>query len=332
MGIFGFLFASKKKTQAQSAQQLQPKASKSPVSHFGNFIEFSSIGFFGQFKKSKSSEWVIAWSDTDDEQLTGGYRHKGHGRYVLYNELQNRVVLQGKLERPNNGNAANNGFFSIEDWHFGDALSGTLYVFSPTGKEIIRKKLEANIFNSGISDSGRYAICQTANNPKSDHGNLLVSFDATTGAELFSVNPCEWASSYEFIEDIPYFVVVISDLGKFRYDLHGNFIDAQKYNTARLNCNRFEIVLLAAEEILKSSQLDKLQAKTALEAAVRARSLGADKDIRYKPIALKIEGLAHEVLGNTKEALSAFEEALKINPKIGVKRKVDSLRKKLVEK
>ncbi len=241
--------------------------------------------------------------------------------------MQNRIALQGRLERPNSGNVANNGWFSIEDWHFGSDLSGTFYVFSPTGKELLKKGLNANIFNSGISDGGSFAICQTANNPKSDDGNLLVAFDIEKSIELFSVHPTTgWADSYEFIENTTHFVVVIDKIGKFRYDAQGNFINAEKYDSARLNCNRFEVVLLAAEEILKEPQLDHQHAQAALAAALRARSIGADNDQTWKALALKVQGLAHELLGNSGEALSA---ALKINPKIGVKRKADALRKKL---
>ena len=300
------------------------------VSYSGDFIEIRSIGFFGPFKKSKSGEWVIGWSDTDEEQHRGGHRESGHGHYVLYNAVQNRIALQGRLERPNSGKVANNGCFSIEDWYFGSDLSGTFYVFSSTGKELIKKRLNANIFNSDISDGGSFAICQTANNPKRDDGNLLVAFDIEKNIELFSVHPTTgWADSYEFIEDTAHFVVVIDKIGKFRYDAQGNFIDAAKYDSARLNCNRFDVVLLAAEEILKEPKLDHQRAQAALAAALRARSLGADNDQSWRALALKIQGLAHELQGNSKEALSAFEEALKISPKIGVKRKADALRKKL---
>lgn len=39
--------------------------------------------------------------------------------------------------------------------------------------------------------------------------------------------------------------------------------------------------------------------------------------------------MAHEYLLNNEKALTAFDEALKINPKIGLKRKADLLRKKI---
>ncbi|HBK38291.1 MAG TPA: hypothetical protein DDZ35_16530 [Halomonas sp.] len=39
--------------------------------------------------------------------------------------------------------------------------------------------------------------------------------------------------------------------------------------------------------------------------------------------------MAHDRLGNHEEALTAFDAALEINPKVGVKRKADAIRKRL---
>ena len=158
----------------------------------------------------------------------------------------------------------------------------------------------------------------------------LVAFDLTKKVELFSVHPTTgWADSYDFFEDDTHFAVVIDKIGKFRYDAQGNFIDSAKYDSAKLNCKKFEIILFAAEEILKEPRIDHKRVQTALEAVLRARSLGADNDKSWKALALKIQGTAHELMGNSKDALGFFEEALKINPKIGVKRKAGALRKKL---
>lgn len=330
MGLFKLLFGAKKKPHAKTDQAHRRSVLQPNVSYVGDFIEIKSIGFVGQFKKSKSGEWIVCWSDSDKEHHRGGHRESGYGHYVLFNAALNKIVLQGKLERPNSGSVSNNGYFSIEDWHFGSNLSGTFYAFSPVGEELVKKKFNANIFNSDISNNGRFAICQTANNPKNDDGNLLVAFDLTKKVELFSVHPTTgWADSYDFFEDDAHFAVVIDKIGKFQYDVQGNFIDSAKYDSARLNCKKFEIILFAAEEILKEPRIDHKRVQTALEAVLRARSLGADNDKSWKALALKIQGTAHELMGNSKDALGFFEEALKINPKIGVKRKAGALRKKL---
>ncbi|MNG07575.1 Tetratricopeptide repeat protein [compost metagenome] len=71
------------------------------------------------------------------------------------------------------------------------------------------------------------------------------------------------------------------------------------------------------------------QAKEALTIVIRARKHVADQVDAWKAKSLKLQGLAHEALGDFREAVDAFDEALALDPKIGVKRKRDSLLKKL---
>ncbi|MNG10613.1 hypothetical protein D3C84_940920 [compost metagenome] len=61
---------------------------------------------------------------------------------------------------------------------------------------------------------------------------------------------------------------------------------------------------------------------------IRARSLGADANLAWKPNALKVQGFAHEVLDELREAIQTYEEAIVLNPKIGVKRRLDALKKR----
>lgn len=330
MGLFNFIFGGNK---IKGAARVSSQSAPGQVIYFRNkFVEIPSLGFFGQFRKSRSNEWVICWSDSDELKHRGGHRISGHGRYVLYSVPQNKVVLQGNLERPNSGSVADNGNFSIEDWHFGSELSGTFYVISSAGRELIKRKFEANLYNSAISESGHFAVCQTANSPAGEDGNRLTAFDVEKNVELFSINPpTGWADTYTFIEDIQKLCVDINKIGTFYYDMKGNFVDSEKFDAARLRCDRYDVVLLAAEEIVKAPELNDQLANTALEATIRALSLGAEKDQGWKAVAFKIQGLAHEHLCNKEAAIAAFDEALQINPKIGVKRKADSLRKKLAD-
>lgn len=328
MGLLDFLFGSKKpENQAQPSSRT---TSRKDVSFLDNFIEIPSLGFFGQFRRSRSGEWVICWSDSGEQSHRGGHRDGGHGRYVLFNATKNAVAVQGRVDRPNSGSVADNGNFSIEDWHFGSELSGTFYVFSSTGHKLITRKFQANLYNSAISDSGRFAVCQTANAPTGEDGNRFTAFDVEENVELFSVYPpTGWAHKYAFLEDVPKFGAAINGIGTFYYDVQGNLIDPEKFAIARLRCDRYDVVLLAAEDIVKSSNLTDELANEALEASIRALSLGAEKDLGWKAVALKIQGLAYEHLHNDEAAVTAFDAALLINPKVGVKRKADSLRKRL---
>ncbi|WP_280552523.1 tetratricopeptide repeat protein [Halomonas sp. 25-S5] len=327
MGLLDLIFGSKRK-----AGEISSRGSESgeDVTFMDNFIRISSIDFFGKFRKSPSGEWIVGWSDSNPEGSAGGHRQSGHGKYVLYNSVEKKLVLQGCLERPNSANVANNGSFSIEDWHFGSDLSGTFYVFSCLGDALVKKKLSANIMNSVISNNGLLAVCQTANAKSGSDGNLLIGFRVNDGHELFSINPCTgWAKAYEFDEDDSKFGVVLKGVGTFFYNSEGSLLDPQALDLARLRSDRYEVCLFASEEIVKSDQSSQELVEEALRASLKALASGAEAHDHWKAMALKVKGLANERLGKDEEALEAFDAALDINPKIGVKRNANAIRKRL---
>ncbi len=336
MGLLNFFLGDKKISQPTCSTPTCA-SSKPDVSFDGKTIEINSIDFVGQASKSESGEWIICWGDYDIKKLDQdflirvGHRENGYGSYILYNTVQNRTVLKGQAERPNSGSVANNGYFSLEDWGFsGSGLSAVFYVYSPSGEIIIKRSFEANIFNSAISVEGKLAVCQTCHNPSGSDGNLLTLFDLINKTELFSIHPIEqWAEKYKFLEDQQILIVTLKDIGEFRYDKFGKFLDYATYNSARLTCKDYGVILRAAYEFLKKPDLDQKRLETILDAILRARLLGADADQGNKLFALKIQGFALEALCRHKDALAVYEEALAINPKIGVKRKADALKKKL---
>lgn len=303
-----------------------PSKPKSDLRISGSFAELNSIGYYGECAVSPSKEWVLIWRDANRDVTHGGHRESGSGSYVLYHCLQKKVALKGNIERPNGGHVANNGTFSLEDWHFGNELMGTFYVFSSDGSILIRQTVNANLYNSALSENGLLAVCQTANAPEPD-GNRLSAFDIANKARLFSVHPdTQWAKDYAFSEQNR-FIAVIDEIGKFWYDHNGRFLNPDKYQQARMSCDNFVIILHAAEMLIKNPAFTALQANTALTGVLRARSIGADADTGWKAKALKLQGLAYEFLNENEKAIAAFEEALSHNPKIGVKNKIAKLRK-----
>ncbi|QNU63989.1 hypothetical protein [Vreelandella titanicae] len=331
MGLLNIIFGSKKKGKRKS--QPPCREAETELTFLDNFIRISSIDFFGQFKKSPSGEWIVGWSDSDTERGIGGHRERGHGRYVLYNTVDKKLVLQGKLERPNSADVANNGSFIVEDWHFGSELSGTFYVFSCSGEELVKKKFSANILNSAISDNGLLAVCQTANAHSGDDGNLLVGFRIKERDDAFSINPSTgWAEAYVFDEEYSRFGVVLKEVGTFFYGSDGVLLEPQKFYLARLRSNKYDISLIAAQEIVKSDQSSLEQVEEALKASSKAIQSGAECNDYWRSIALKVNGLANERLGRDEDALAAFDSALKLNPKIGIKRNANAIRKRLNNK
>ena len=304
----------------------------------GKNIELSNDGFarikapefFGEYRRSPNGKWVICWLDADPSGTRGGARDSGKGLYLLYDLHRDKVVLDGCLERPNNGHVADVGVYLLEDWKFGAGLNGMLYAGDPSGKVLLRHTFDANIYNSEVSADGTWAVCQTCNSPESEDGDRLALFDLLSGRVLFSVHPeTGWADSYDLRPSDGTVFVVLKGIGRLAYDANGRFLDASAYEDARLKRGDFGDLLCSAEKLLKERPGNPAAAQRALEAATRARTAGADACSDWKARALKIQGLALEVLDRPAEALAAYSEALTLNPKIGVKRRADQLRKHL---
>lgn len=327
MGLFDWLFKKTKVTQ-QRGESIRVHSQTVELSK--PFMSVDSIGYGGLYSLSKSKNWAISWRDSDPAAGRGGHREKGVGEYVLADLAGDVVSVHGKMQRPNNGSVADNGSFSLEDWHFGSSLSGTFSVFDSTGIPIVTKELTANILDSGISRNGKLAYCATANS-KTEHSYKIFLFDLETGEELFAVTPSTGGiETYGFDEDRKLLIADVKGVGKFRYDRNGNFVDAENLDKANLGSSDYSRIIRAAEKILGESDLSEDRAREALEAVIRARSLGADANLAWRPNALKVQGLAHEALGEQRDAIQIYEEAIALNPKIGVKRRLDALKKMVI--
>ena len=84
------------------------------------------------------------------------------------------LTVMGQVERPNDGNVADNGFFIINDWLFDDATKSIAYAFNDKGEEIFKKRFKANLLNNEISSTGHFAIFKTCNSNTNDHSVLLL--------------------------------------------------------------------------------------------------------------------------------------------------------------
>jgi hypothetical protein len=328
MGFFSWLFGNQKKVE--SPVGAVKDRHKSVIKLTGSLMHIDSIGWYGLFKKSPGRNWAVSWRDSTPDGSIGGNRESGEGRYLLVDLQTGTVAAQGTMPRPNGGNVANNGTFSLEDWHFGSSLSGTFHVYSADGTPILTRTFTANILESGLSKNGKLAYCMTANSPTEDAGKLTL-FDLTTGHVVFSVRPRRFgADSIEFDEKKRELVFKVSGGGEYRYGADGAILDEDSVDDAFLNSSDYSAVILTAETMLKraSSSLAPEKHQEILGALIRARSIGADQNPAWKPTALKVQGMAHEALSQVEEAIACYEEALGLNAKIGVKRRLDTLRKR----
>jgi hypothetical protein len=293
----------------------------------GRVFQLKEPRWWGFGSRSPNGRWMVSWIESDSESGQGGNRERGKGAYLLYDMTESRIAKKGQLERPNNGHVADNGIFLLEDWLLGEGLQGVLYAFAPTGQVLLKRKFTANLATSAISKTGKYAVCQTCNSETEDSGSLFL-FDVQTGKQLFSASPkAGWTSDYDVDEESVEVVAHIRDVGAFRYDRNGVFIDAARFREQSLESKDPFAALRAAEEYLSESSLTQERGRQIVKALDRALNQTPAVDIKWQAEFLKWKGRAHEALKETTNALNAYEKALSINPKVGVKRRAAALEK-----
>lgn len=288
-----------------------------------NLCTIDDIDFVGRFSLSPSGRYRLIWSDRDPATHTGGARASGHGMWSL---LDNDCpILEGRLERPADGQVADNGTFIISDALFEDALAARLHAFRVDGSPILSRDLAANLANCAVSAEGCLAICQTANAPGSPDSCRYILFDLGEGGEIASwENETGWASGYAF--DIPSGLVYLIDGNgdQVAYGLDGQMLDRPGWESSRISRGNLAAIRAVFErERTAGGEAAFADLVTGCDVAI------ARRDIYDHAPALRLRGEILEHVGDLPGALAAFDEALALDPQIGVSRRADGLRRKL---
>lgn len=288
--------------------------------------------FFGKAHISPDKQWVVGCCDSDGNGV-GGYREKGYGRVVLLDYSKDQVFFElNNIARPVSAAIANSGRFIVHDACFGSGLKSEFIAINSDKTEQYRRSFKAIIFNLDISKCGRFAVVQTCNAPSED-GNILSVMDLQTRSILFSVAPSTgWASCYKFKIGADGMLLSLNcehrGIGWFRYSPDGTFNDTCAYLKARLEKGDYSLKILASKELLDSSANEE-NARIVLKVLNSAIFEGTNSPPDWVATAHRIRGEAFEILRDSANALSEYEIAIELNPKIGVKRRLTALKKQL---
>jgi hypothetical protein len=345
MALFGWLFGTRPKLQHTGTSKAQPPggapiraAPARPAKKSAALPEIRDLGsdmlaipaldFFGVYRRSPNGRFRVAWRDGHGER--GGARDAGEGHYVLIDGDQ--IVAQGRMQRPNDGKIADNGNFILNDWRFTAELSGTFWAFKADGSPILSQPFGANLFNNGLSADGTFAACHTCNSGSESDSAVLAIFDLTRGEELTRFRAeSGWPNNYEFLPDKRIIRLGYANgEGEFAYTLNGEFIERDRWIGARLERGDLHMVRSLLDE---ADGKPERNLATRLLAAVDAGLSHANwRDDQSQAIGWRLRGEVLQSMGAPSEALECYEKALKLNPKIGIKRRVGQLQKVLAAK
>lgn len=308
----------------------KPVRAKTEITHSGGLtlIAIGTHHFYGQSVVSSNGRYTLAWRDGNDEGTRGGARSEGKGRYLLIDG--DHLVVDGRMERPNDGQVADNGTFVLNDWRFfSNELRGTFYAFRVDGTEILGRKFLANLYSCGVSRDGRFGCCQTCNAPSERDGSVLTIFDLEKAVEVARWRPeSGWANAYDFSADGVHILLIYKYGPPLRYTLSGEFVDRELWVQSSLD--RGDLYML--QRVIKESNTNPEGefARRLIACADKGLAAIPTDDSRTRAFGLKLKAICFDGLEDWRSALAAYEEALALDSKIGVKRRVEQLRKKLV--
>lgn len=325
MGIFSIFRSKSPAAQRPTGSSSGQSRPRQLVNWFSeSLVDIPSLGFIGQACHSPDQTYLLAWADSDPSQRVSGYRTEGPGRFILIKGTE--VLVQGRLERPNDGKVANTGVFVLNDWLLGEGLKGVFCAFRPTGQPILRHRFEANLYNNGLSDDGDFAVCQTCASPAPDGGKLTL-FDLRTASPVSQTEPpTGWAVAYRFDVSRRLLGLEYRDLGVFNYSFDGQFLDAVRWEQAQIASGDGYHVLEIARRRL-DGYADPLDSQKASD--LRAILETAESRLRDVPASRamveRTRGEIAERLGDQALAIKHYEGALALDPKVGVKRRLAAL-------
>lgn len=282
--------------------------------HGRQIISVREIDMVGHRTTSRNGRFTLLWRD----------RHRANGdpipgRYVLIDG--DEVVVDAPMARPQDGKIADDGTFILNDWGDSQLLSGTFHSFRSDGVEVVSRSYSANLLNNGLSNDGRLAVCQTCNAPGSPDSSILTVFDLAAGAEVATwTAESGWADSYGFPQG-GRIRMVRRGRPDLDYSLEGDFLDRRLWLRDEVERG----MLYAIRKALAEGEAATGLSADALRAGV-ARALEGE-DQRLAADAWRLLGEIEEADGNVAEALDAYEQALGIDPRIGVAKKTAALRK-----
>jgi tetratricopeptide (TPR) repeat protein len=276
---------------------------------------------------AKLAAGILVKEDSGNDDVETDWTTWQKGQVVLLRG--EAVIYTGEAEQPSIGRVANNGIFIIADAMTGEGSKSTLWAYASSGQKITQHPFSANMKTIGLSDEGRYAICQLFHSETAD-ANTIALVDLESGKLLWQKIPETWvADSFEFDTDNGAIYLVYGEGIKFKYSLGGEFLDKERWYQHRVqNGSGFDLIKIA-EGLL--NEAGKPIPENAIRDALKLYLLATDRlksHPYFRAQAYRKIGEIYEGLGDTKNAINNYELALKYNPGVGIKKKLLALKEK----
>lgn len=218
----------------------------------------------------------------------------------------------------------------VEIKHPKNQLKSNIKITS-SGKILFQKTLNALDHSHALSPSNKYFVIQLANSDHSDSGKCFL-FDVSNKSMIFSkrVDTCYELPMHFLFKEKDERLFIKFTHGEFEITNDGEILEKYKYYQSCLNAD-YSVAIQAARGLLKDNQEARQIAPKVIRAMENAlqKTYNEFHGITWTAQALKVKAVAHETVNEHNLALQCNIDALYLDPRIGVKKKITSLSKKL---
>lgn len=273
-------------------------------------------GFYGRKQYSPNRQYCVSYADGHFEN-----DKCKNGDIALVKDK--KLLFKKKLQRPNDCFVSNDGIVIACDWLNSDALTGKLLIFNETGEELFSKKTTANLGNCAISDNSQIALFETHNSDTNDGDKIFIVDIASKQIIKRFERPASFNSA-----------IIDTENKRIKLKDHKGFVFEIDFDGNQTNIEEYENHILTKGSVydrlwVYADKPDEIKLKDPKYLELLTKAL-TDKDASYSfgnDKIYRMIGEYHEANEDISKTIENWEKAMQINPKIGVKRKLDNLKK-----
>lgn len=302
-------------------------------------VEFSEYGtahsrnlnITGRYVKSQNGRYAVIFDSGHGEQ----YRDRDGrvasrwipGAYALVKN--GNVIVSDNCPRPDYAAVSNKGNFVICEIDTIGELKTTVHAFSVETSLRTSTKVQALPNCVGISDDGRYVAVQFCNSRNEDSGKLML-WDVDKLERMASFEPeTGWPDKIRFRVTERVIILEYEKVGmkrSYRYSFDGEFLDRERYRIEEIEDASVSQMVYIIRRRFKDAAEEDLPGLRGLIDDTLSRSFAGEPG--YLASAHRLKGEIHEAMDERLPAIAAYERALDLNPKVGVKTRLKNLKKR----
>jgi len=273
---------------------------------------YDLVGFFGTLQYSENKRFCTIYKLVKTESSN------------IALVFENKLLFTKNIENPIKCDVSNNGIVVCCDSLKATDMEGAFYIFNADGQCLYSKKTTANVGLCSISANGKVALFET-HKSNTDDSAMIFLIDVQKGTMISKF--CKPISFSKITIDTSSNSIGFIDHRNFIYisDFQGKHINKCDYeNQIMTNGSVNDKLLYYLLKPNEKNHNDENYLALLKEALI-------DNDVTYSIGLDKINRLIGEYYvanKNIRCAIQYWEKAIEINPKIGIKKKLDAMKRK----